>query len=416
MQADANFRVTAAGEGRLLLMGTLTAPKYDSLEPEGQGNDPAPETTDGTVAHNGTTGLRAGRLHPVTNHALPRTGEPASNMANDLLIENNSESEGAAALNEGHELDALLGRAFEEKPIWTALYEGIHDVFFPQKLPPLELTSTPIPVTDPMAVKTNPWAVGIATVVNGAILAVLLFVLGRQVIKEIAPQVFEVTNLDVGDFKAPVSKTKAGGGGGGGDHSIVDPEKGKLPMKAKDPVVPPQVQTVEKPQLPMEPAINVQESIKLPDNPNMQNIGVKSSLNVKLASNGQGSGTGMGTGFGGGIGSGQGNGYGPGSGGNTGGGVYRIGGAISAPALIHQVEAEFSDEARRAKYQGVCIVSLVIDAQGNPQNVHVVRALGMGLDEKAIEAVKQYRFKPALKDGKTPVAVQMNIEIDFHLY
>ena len=83
---------------------------------------------------------------------------------------------------------------------------------------------------------------------------------------------------------------------------------------------------------------------------------------------------------------------------------------------IFTPEAEFSDEARRAKYQGVCLVSLIVDAQGNPQNVHVVRPLGMGLDEKALEAVRKYKFKPAMKDGRTPVPVLMSIEVNFRLY
>ena len=96
---------------------------------------------------------------------------------------------------------------------------------------------------------------------------------------------------------------------------------------------------------------------------------------------------------------GNGNGYGPGTGGNTGGGLYHIGGGVSAPVPIFTPEAEFSDEARRAKYQGVCLISLIVDAQGNPQNPRVVRPLGMGLDEKALEAVRKYKFKPAMKDG-----------------
>ena len=208
----------------------------------------------------------------------------------------------------------------------------------------------------------------------------------------------------------------AEGGGGGGDHSIIDPSKGRLPKIEKDPVVPPQVQTVDKPKLAMDPAIDVQKNIILPDNMTMPNIGLKESANIKLASNGTGSSGGMGTGSGGGLGSGNGNGYGPGSGGNTGGGLYRIGGSISAPVPLNTVEAEFSDEARRAKYQGVCLISLIVDAQGNPQNPRVVRALGMGLDQKALEAVRKYRFKPAMKDGKTPVPVMITVEVNFRLY
>jgi len=324
-------------------------------------------------------------------------------------------NQGAGDPGAGHELDALLGRAFEEKPIWVGLYESIRDVFFPVKLPPLQLTSKPIPVPDRMAVKANPWAIGISSTVNLTILLLALFFVGRKIVETVKPSLL-ATNIDVGDYKAPRDPTLAGGGGGGGDRSLIDANKGKLPQKSLDPITPPQPPVIERPTLPEPPAINVQANLQLPDNPNMPLIGVHESTNVQMASAGTGSGAGMGTGSGGGLGSGQGNGYGPGFGGNAGGGVYQIGGRISAPVVIHSVEAEFSDEARRAKYQGVCIISLVVDAQGNPQDIHIARALGMGLDEKAIEAIRQYKFRPAMKDGKTPVPVLISIEVDFRLY
>lgn len=96
--------------------------------------------------------------------------------------------------------------------------------------------------------------------------------------------------------------------------------------------------------------------------------------------------------------------------------VYRVGGAVTAPAPINFPAAEFSDEARRAGYQGICLITLVVDAQGMPQDVHVTRALGMGLDEKAMESVRKYRFKPAMKDGKTPVPAVVTVEVNFRLY
>jgi periplasmic protein TonB len=326
----------------------------------------------------------------------------------------NTESQ-AAALTGGHEFDGFLGKAFEEKPIWTGLYESIRDVFFPVKLPPLELTSTPIPVPDRMAVKPNPWAIGISSSVNILILLVLLFLGVRKIIQ--ATQKPQVTAIDISDMdlKAPNASSAAGGGGGGGSHDIVDPIKGKLPPRIKDPITPPEVPVLDKPKLSIPSAIDVQPNITLPDNPNLPNIGVKSSTNVTLASNGSGA-NGMGSGSGGGMGSGNGNGYGPGTGGNTGGGLYHIGGGVSAPVPLNSVEAEFSDEARRAKYQGVCLISLIVDAQGNPQNPRVVRALGMGLDEKALEAVRKYKFKPAFKVGQGPVPVMITVEVNFRLY
>jgi len=392
-------------------MGIVITPEYETLE----GETAAGETSAGSVEHNGLMVREDGRLPSRQEEDEPKAAEPASTMPNETLIQADSESQAVTEPRAGHELDSFLGKAFEEKSLWADLYENIHDIFFPPKLPPLELTSKPIPVPDRMRVPANPWAIGISTTVNLALLIILLFFVGKKIINTIEQKKLDANMIDVGEFKAPKSDKSAGGGGGGGDHSIIDPIKGKLPKLEKDPVVPP-TPPVDNPKLAMEAAINVQQDIKLPDNPLMPNIGVKNSANVRLDVGGSGSGGGLGSGSGGGIGSGQGNGYGPGYGGNTGGGLERIGGRVSAPVALNDVEAEFSDEARRAKYQGVCLISLIVDAQGNPQNPRVVRALGMGLDEKALEAVRKYKFKPAMKDGKTPVPVMITVEVNFRLY
>ncbi len=407
-------------------MGALNKPSYDSLEtgtPDDQGN--FVETSAGSVKHNGAKTLNSAEdliSAPISGtpggperppHGQAKENEPVIAMPNDILTQVDSDSQGVAAMT-GHELDAFLGKAFEEKPIWTGLWESIRDVFFPLKLPPLELTSTPIPVPDRMAVRRNPWAIGISTTVNGAILVVLLVFVGRQVIQKIE-QPTTLTAIDVGAYKAPAMKDLAGGGGGGGNHSIIEASKGKLPKIEQQPVVPPQPQVFDKPKIPMPAAIDVQKNIQLPDNPNMPLIGMKNGPSVVL-SQGSGSNGGMGSGSEGGLGSGTGNGYGPGYGGNAGGGYYHVGGGISAPIPIFQPEAEFSDEARRAKYQGVCLISMIVDAQGNPQNPRVIRPLGMGLDEKALEAVRKYKFKPAMKNGTTPVPVMVTVEVNFRLY
>ena len=85
------------------------------------------------------------------------------------------------------------------------------------------------------------------------------------------------------------------------------------------------------------------------------------------------------------------------------------------PIPLNTVEAEFSDEARRAHYEGVVIVSVLIDKRGFPVKPQVVRPVGMGLDEKAIQAAEKYRFKPAMKNGR-PVAKRITIEVNFHAY
>jgi periplasmic protein TonB len=395
-------------------MGTYTSEKYESLENlriHGEASAHL-KTRAGNVEHNGEMDREAG---DSLSGQSPLRGPASANMSNDVLIQTDQEPKDELPSLEGHEFDSFFGKAFEEKPIWKELYQNIHDVFFPPKLPPLVLTSKPIPVPDRMAVKANPWAIGTSSAVNLAILALAIW-LGIAIFHPPVKVQQTLTNIDVSDIlKAPMKAAPAGGGGGGGSHDIVDPMKGKLPPRMKDPITPPMVPVLEKPKLAFTPAINVQKDITLPDNPQMVDFGVKNSSNVTLASNGSGGGGGMGSGYGGGLGSGTGNGYGPGYGGNTGGGVYRIGGGVSAPVPIFTPEAEFSDEARRAKYQGVCLISLIVDAQGNPQNPRVVRPLGMGLDEKALEAVRKYKFKPAMKGGK-PVAVMMSIEVNFRLY
>jgi len=95
--------------------------------------------------------------------------------------------------------------------------------------------------------------------------------------------------------------------------------------------------------------------------------------------------------------------------------VYHIGGDVTAPKLVHAPDPEFTEKARRAKYQGVCVISTVVDAKGSPTQVKVVRHLGMGLEKKAVEAVKQYKFEPGMRLGK-PVAVKVNIEVNFRFY
>src|SRR5437762_2229466 len=128
----------------------------------------------------------------------------------------------------------------------------------------------------------------------------------------------------------------------------------------------------------------------------------------------QGGGGGIGSGSGGGVGSGKGGGFGPGEGGGVGGGVFRVGGGVSAPVVLYKVDPEYSEEARKAKYSGTVVLQLVVDPAGKARDIRVVRSLGLGLDEKAIEAVNKWRFKPGYRNGQA-VAVQATIEVNFRL-
>ncbi|HEX4604565.1 MAG TPA: energy transducer TonB, partial [Candidatus Angelobacter sp.] len=132
-------------------------------------------------------------------------------------------------------------------------------------------------------------------------------------------------------------------------------------------------------------------------------------------SNGPGVAGGIGGNAGTGVGTGKGPGRGNGDGGGCCDGTYGIGNGVSMPRAIYSPEPEFSEEARRSKYQGEVVLLATIGADGLPRNLTVVRSLGMGLDEKALETVRTWRFDPAKKDGR-PVAVQMNIIVNFHLF
>jgi TonB family protein len=305
----------------------------------------------------------------------------------------------------------FLSPVLHEQHLWSGLYEGVRDCFFPRKLPPLELTSTPVPVADRMASSTNPWAVGTATLVNGSILALLLL-MGLKAVVHSDPFHPTGPTFHVDDFPlfAPARADSSHGGRGGGTNDPLDPNKGRLPKLDLNAIEKVQVPLLDHPKLALNNSLAVPPEVKLPDNPAMPLIGVHDSTNVTVVSGGPGSYGGIGFGPGGDYGPGSGNNWGP----DTGVGVPGVNG-VSQPIPVFTPEAEFSDEARRQKYEGVCLISVIIDAQGNPQTPRVVRRLGMGLDEKALQAVMKYRFKPARKDGR-PVAVRISVMVNFRLF
>ena len=119
---------------------------------------------------------------------------------------------------------------------------------------------------------------------------------------------------------------------------------------------------------------------------------------------------------------------------DAGGGVKQIGGGVIGQVVIYQPEPDYTQAGRKAKVQGVVTVSLVVDEHGQPQNVHIVRGMGIGPDgrpgpkfkkawrkaadgmnQSAVDAVKQYKFKPAMENGR-PVAVYLNVEVNFGIF
>jgi TonB family protein len=213
---------------------------------------------------------------------------------------------------------------------------------------------------------------------------------------------------------AVVAPKPAGGGGGGGDRDKVDTPKGKLPKTAMEQITPPaMVIRNDHPQLAVTPTV-VAPPVNIATN--MPNIGDPfSRIPSGPPSNGTGSSGGIGSGDGGGVGIGRGPGIGAGTGGGIGGGVFKVGGGVSAPRALYAPDPDYSEEARQAKYQGTVVLWLVVGPDGRPRDAKISRSLGMGLDEKALEAVRRWKFEPAMKDGK-PVAVQINVEMNFRLY
>ncbi len=96
-------------------------------------------------------------------------------------------------------------------------------------------------------------------------------------------------------------------------------------------------------------------------------------------------------------------------------GAYQVGGGVTAPRLVYKVESTYSMEARKAKWQGVVLLSFVVETDGRAHEIRVLKALGKGLDENAIEAVMQWRFEPGMKNG-VPVPVEIRVQVNFHLY
>lgn len=306
---------------------------------------------------------------------------------------------------------------FYTEPIWVGIRDDFRDVFFPAKLPPLQLESHAVAVRDPMARdrdrKSSLISIGIHLAVFALIAALILWHPKKKVtVAQIAPpQVFNITPF----MPFAPSPATTGGGGGGGDRDVLQAAKGKLPKIDKTQFVPPdEIIRNPKPKLAVEPTVVMPQNIKLP-NSAMPNLGDPSTVVKGPASNGTGSSGGIGSGHSGGVGSGSGPGVGPGQGGGYGGGVYHVGGGVSPPVPTYMAEAEFSDQARMAKYQGVVVVEIIVDTEGMPRDLKVVRPLGMGLDQKALEAVKQYRFKPARLQGR-PVPVMIDVSVDFHIY
>jgi protein TonB len=313
------------------------------------------------------------------------------------------------------ELRLQLSEAYE--PLWKSLFHALSDFFFPRELPPLRLESKPIPVDDIWGsynCKNGILTSAAAHVLFvGLIIGVSFIATSHPVPAAPKPQ-NRIKLIDPDDYSLRPAATQAGGGGGGGDHDVLQASVGRLSKRSMRQITPPAaIIRNQHPSLTVEPTVIVPPDIKLAMS-NLPNLGDPKSLAI-IPSNGQGALGGIGIGSLGGVGPGHGHGVGPGEEAGTGGDVFRIGKGVTPPYVIYQIDPEFSEEARKAKFQGNCVLGLVVDANGRPTNIRILNALGMGLDEKAIESVKNWKFEPGKKNGQD-VAVEIAVEVDFHLY
>lgn len=237
---------------------------------------------------------------------------------------------------------------------------------------------------------------------------------------------YEVHMINPDDFKAqaiemPKADKKAGGGGGGGRNTLTPASKGQLPeFSLTPPIMAPRPEpTPRPPALPMPETVQVDPRLE-PKRDDLALTGLPNGV-PGPPSAGPGEGGGMGDGSGGGMGPGDGKGVGPGKGYNTGGGDPRLGGGSGTstnvdqrPVQLNFPQPRYTEEARKNKIQGTVAARLLIGSDGTVKRVTITRGLPDGLNEQAIIAATQLKFRPAMKNGQ-PVAYQMSVLIEFNL-
>ena len=301
---------------------------------------------------------------------------------------------------------------------WGANFGGfgerVRDFFSPPKQAPLPFAVRPIKVKDIWSKDENfGWSQMLAVGLHVAVIALLVIPIFTNMLPastEAKSKQISVTPLDISPYvaKLPAGADKAGGGGGGNNHTLTPTSKGRLPKFTMTQFTPPQAKIENlNPKLAMDPSLLGPPDLKVPS-PNMANFGDPLAKSV-TDSLGNGNGTGIGSGSGGGL--------GPGEGGGTGGGVFRAGvNGVGTPSCFYAPSPEYSDEARKTKYQGAVVVEGIINLDGRVSNIKIVKGVGMGLDENAIAAVKTWRCKPAVGPNGQPVRTLVPIEVTFRLY
>lgn len=259
----------------------------------------------------------------------------------------------------------------------------------------------------------------VSFVVHGALaLLILLSVTGKlPIAKNIGAKIPGIFAPDPAELrKLAVMPEPSHGGGGGGDRDIRPPTTGVLPPFAHEQIVAPSVHIFTQSVLVVPPTLLGAEQARVP-NADLPNWGDPKAL-ARTNSGGPGCCQGIGPGDGTGIGPSKGSGYDQGDLEGTGGDRFVAGTAkgVRPPECLYCPRPEYSDEARVNHYQGSVLLNVVVLANGKAGRIEVIQTPGMGLDEKAIEAVRNWHFKAAVgPDGKA-ISVLVPVEVVFQLF
>jgi TonB family protein len=273
---------------------------------------------------------------------------------------------------------------------------------------------------------------------HAAMVAIVALVTSLGVVRTQAQRVDDRNDVHMVFLVAP----GPGGGGGGGGHKEPEPpppaarkgtdalrspvtlHRAPKPVVAKaKPVPPPTIEpppVVKAPEPPPVVKADAMRPVFAPvaptaaDKQDREGLPSRPAPPVEADSRGPGNGTGLGSGQGSGNGQGDGSGIGPGSGGGTGGGPYRPGSGITAPSILREVRPDYTDEARRRGIEGDVVLEIIVRADGSVGSVKMLQGLGYGLDQRAVEAVRQWRFNAARRYG-TPVDVIVEVAVEFKL-
>lgn len=315
---------------------------------------------------------------------------------------------------------SALSRLVNTQPslfsLFTQIGAAVRERMHPTE--PFRATAAPVEVPDIWSHQDRRKSSAISLAVHVLVVLLLIFpFVGGQ------PEPIQLTETFIPLYsppplilELPEEPEQSGGGGGGGLQQEEPPTLGELPRAAEEQFVPP-TPTPPNPDpiLVAEPTIVAPQLASIQRPVNLDLLGLPDGIPAPgPPSAGPGTGGGIGTGQGRGVGEGEGPGFGEGEGGGTGGGVFSPGGGVTAPTVLSKVDPQYSEEARRQRHQGTVVLEAIVRKDGTVEILSVVRGLGYGLDENAIEALRKWRFRPGMRNGE-PVDVALNIEVNFNL-